>query len=480
MSIEYQQDWNTRLEYCGCCPMPLCPPPTVLCQSIRFGVVTAGFVVFPEDSTPDSDSTTPPCELYLSQTASRIWSGINTSTDSYLTSGGTSVSRPDFPYDSRVVTGSLTRSVILEYDQGWSASAVQCGVASIAAQTTRCEILGSFQEEENVGYVYDSPELRKVLTLLSRDYSYEEISGELNPAYTQWESDFAQWEIDFAEYEAEYQEAYDEWVDGGMVGPEPDYDPPVEPNEPAEPVEPIQFWPPCTFKTTTITTFYEVVFEDGEPFAELVESTPEDPNPLTEEFLDTILRPPSSATEPPVEYENATTVSAELALGLAWVRGEIEFPDDIDSTSDKCAPEANCTAFFGSEELDCTGEISGQDFRYRLCVPAEHEGTYFRAEWDEVFYPEGWDDSQDSDPPLPVVTPKSWEWTGPPGGANDSDSNPSNDTEDRCSPWGLVVKVPDGQEGFTVIRNMRTSCYAASPYGTKYTLHESFGIYVEP
>ena len=31
--IETLQDWNTRLGYCGCCPMPVCPAPVVVCES---------------------------------------------------------------------------------------------------------------------------------------------------------------------------------------------------------------------------------------------------------------------------------------------------------------------------------------------------------------------------------------------------------------------------------------------------------------
>ena len=30
--IETLQDWNTRLGYCGCCPMPTCPIPVVVAE----------------------------------------------------------------------------------------------------------------------------------------------------------------------------------------------------------------------------------------------------------------------------------------------------------------------------------------------------------------------------------------------------------------------------------------------------------------
>jgi len=31
--IETVQEWNTRLGYCGCCPMPVCPEPLMVCES---------------------------------------------------------------------------------------------------------------------------------------------------------------------------------------------------------------------------------------------------------------------------------------------------------------------------------------------------------------------------------------------------------------------------------------------------------------
>lgn len=127
----------------------------------------------------------------------------------------------------------------------------------------------------------------------------------------------------------------------------------------------------------------------------------------------------------------------------------------------------------------CVQGIVETRIRYKWCVPPEHLGSYYRIEWDEVFFPEGWDDSTLVDPPDPVVTPKSWEWIGPAGGVDNSDSNPSNDSADRCSPWSLEVKVPADSEGTVEIRNVRVLCYRSS-YGQKFQLYPSFGVYVEP
>jgi hypothetical protein len=108
-----------------------------------------------------------------------------------------------------------------------------------------------------------------------------------------------------------------------------------------------------------------------------------------------------------------------------------------------------------------------------------HEGTFFRIDWDEVFYPLGWDAVIDDpenpgeeipDPaaPVPVLTPKSVEWTGP------------GDLEDATdatwlTEWSAVVRVPEGEEGTVEVRNVRYSCYR-SRAGSKPQVAESFGI----
>lgn len=497
--IEFLQDWNERLEQCGCCPMPTCPEPIQLCQSIRFGVVTAGYrqTLLSSDSSSDSDLS---CSLHLSKTTGTLYSGIGTTTDVYAVSGGGVVTIEDHPYESRIVGGSLTRNVIEEWSQGWSASVIQCGASSISEELTRCELIGSFSEEERLGYAYGSPQQRKVVTTLTREYSYEDVEGELNPAYSQWEEDFAQWEldhdqwvidhdqwmIDLADYEETYQEAYDAWVDGGMVGDEPDYNPPNEPEEPAEPYEPVQFWPPCTSKTTISSTLYEVSFVDGEPFSEPVESTEENPNPVVEEFFDVIVRPPTSSTPIETEFGEAVNPSEQLALGVAWARSQMTWDGSSDSSgSNSCEQEAFCKAEFFESVDDCSGEVAGQDVRYGWCIPEEHYGSYYRIEWDEVFFPQGWDDSQDSNPPEPQLTPRAWEWTGAPTYPNESasDSNSSDffdsSSDERCSPWSPIIQVPDGLSGEVEIRNVRVLCYRSS-LGQKFQLYPNFGIYVEP
>ena len=189
-----------------------------------------------------------------------------------------------------------------------------------------------------------------------------------------------------------------------------------------------------------------------------------------------------------VTYTDAVTkadMEAEAALALAaedWadidictaereiIRG-ICIPEDEDP-EDEIIP--------GPEPVPaCVDGISERWLRYKWCIPATHHGSFYRIEWDEVFYPVGWDDEEAPEPPVPVVTPRSWEWEGPAGGANDEDEIEENDTDSRCSPWSLAVKAPAEGEGIVEIRNVRVLCYR-SAYGQKFELYESFGVYIEP
>jgi hypothetical protein len=479
--------------------MPECPGPIQVCQSIGFAVVTAGYkqTLLSSDSSSD---LSPEFSLHLSQRTGTSYSGANLTTNVYAKTDGGTVILEDYPYEREIVSGTLLREVVEEWSQGWSASVIQCGASSTSEESTRCEVAGSFSEEERVGYVYGSPQERKIVTTLTREFTYEDVGGDLNPAYAEWEDEFAQWELDHSDWESDhaqwvidlasydegYQEAYDDWVDGGMVGDEPDYNPPNEPEEPAEPNEPVEFWPPCTTKTTISSTLYDVSFVDGEPFSEPSESTEEEPNPFVQEFFGSPVRPRSSSTEIETEFGEAVSPIEQLALGLEWARNQMNWDGVSDSGgSNPCEYEGFCTARFSESVDDWSGLIVGQDIRYGWCVPDDHYGSYYRIEWDEVSFPDGWDDSQDSTPPEPQITPKSWEWTGPPTHPSESSGSDSfslslseSSSDERCSPWSPVVRVPEGMDGVTEVRNVRVLCYR-SALGEKFQIYPNFGIYVE-
>jgi hypothetical protein len=128
--------------------------------------------------------------------------------------------------------------------------------------------------------------------------------------------------------------------------------------------------------------------------------------------------------------------------------------------------------------------VNYEAFRYRWRVPPCHPGSYYKIEWDQIFFPreylEWLDDAQDPDvvafdpnanppPALPVITAKSWEWTGTAlGDCNSTD--PLNDYDyrkdlsDRMSDWSDTVETTE--EGIIEMRNVRVYCYR-STYGSK-------------
>ncbi len=108
--------------------------------------------------------------------------------------------------------------------------------------------------------------------------------------------------------------------------------------------------------------------------------------------------------------------------------------------------------------------------KYRWKIPSSHTGSYFRVDWDEVFYPVGWD-SEEIGAPVPIVTPRSVEWTGP---GNTADTNDAS----WFTVWSNVVKVPNNLEGTIFLRNVLYKCYRSTQFGSAPTLAISFGVYV--
>jgi hypothetical protein len=93
--------------------------------------------------------------------------------------------------------------------------------------------------------------------------------------------------------------------------------------------------------------------------------------------------------------------------------------------------------------------------RYRFRIPTTHTGTYFKIEWDEVFYPKGWD--EDGGTPPSILAEKSVEWTGPGTGAEDDPS--------WLTAWNIVN--PPAEDGDIEIRNIAFICYHGTKFGSK-------------
>jgi hypothetical protein len=78
---------------------------------------------------------------------------------------------------------------------------------------------------------------------------------------------------------------------------------------------------------------------------------------------------------------------------------------------------------------ECGGTPGGRMARYRMIVPPCHAGSYYKIQWDEVFFPdaylqwlndarnsiggiESFDPNANPPPEMPVVTAREWEWIG--------------------------------------------------------------------
>lgn len=168
----------------------------------------------------------------------------------------------------------------------------------------------------------------------------------------------------------------------------------------------------------------------------------------------------------PFEYSNEVNCDD--------LRAEIEEPsfDDVPESSDLPLAIFNCSSCGFDSGL-------GQYSRYRWTVPPEHEGSYYRIDWDEVFLPKAFLDWQSNPvgapPVLPTLTPKSWTWTGTAlgpccGEETDTYEDRLNDPS-RKSPWGNMA--PPETAGRKEIANVRVLCYR-SPFGALPWLSENF------
>lgn len=113
-------------------------------------------------------------------------------------------------------------------------------------------------------------------------------------------------------------------------------------------------------------------------------------------------------------------------------------------------------------------DITRTHVDFRWTVPPEHEGSYYRIDWDEVFFPKAfldWQNNPAGPPPvLPTLTPKSWEWTGTALGPCCGEETDTYEDrladETRKSPWGVMP--PPDEAGEKQICNVRVLCYRSA------------------
>jgi hypothetical protein len=194
---------------------------------------------------------------------------------------------------------------------------------------------------------------------------------------------------------------------------------------------------------------------------------------------------------------------AALAETL-WPTDDPSDTESLEGTDLDATLQSSCGAMFECRPCEVG---RAQRFRYRWTVPLCHPGSYYRIDWDEVFFPQAYldwleaaeaydpnpestsesellptgiepfDPNVNPPPVLPTITPKSWTWTGEAlGDCEDWDSNYSDSSDpvandlirreamtSRTSSWSNTVYVP--APGITEVRNVRVRCYD-NPFGT--------------
>jgi len=111
--IETVEEWNTRLGYCGCCPMPVCPTPTFECEA-KYKLIwlyeTADDIVYGDDENIVflPNFTTPWVEGVETGTIYRKVT-INTSSETYEYDG---------PVKESTVSCTATTKTVTSYSYG--------------------------------------------------------------------------------------------------------------------------------------------------------------------------------------------------------------------------------------------------------------------------------------------------------------------------------------------------------------------------
>lgn len=160
--------------------------------------------------------------------------------------------------------------------------------------------------------------------------------------------------------------------------------------------------------------------------------------------------------------ETANAAALEAVENEEWVDGgeawtfvsvadyDPSLPSDTDAVG-------GLEAYMGSSAHAATVKV----MRYRwematLSYPNNNYPSEVRLTWEEIFFPDGWDDDEvdEEDRPLPVVTPKAVVWKAPAGVAPDT----ARFTEDWYTEWSNPVAVPADQKGHVRIHNLRYSC----------------------
>jgi hypothetical protein len=166
MNIETLADWKARLEMCGCCEMPVCPEPVMVCESMNLSIVLSGGFQDP-DYPPGGDF-----DLALWQTNKKRTTeyACNLAVDEDTTDGsGGGV--------HTIGSGSFTAVHVETYDEVWDKGG--CSAFSNTVTETYSGD-GSFTVEEQVEFACGGVWTKKKLTFTETVFTY--VGGDANPS----------------------------------------------------------------------------------------------------------------------------------------------------------------------------------------------------------------------------------------------------------------------------------------------------------
>jgi len=156
-------------------------------------------------------------------------------------------------------------------------------------------------------------------------------------------------------------------------------------------------------------------------------------------------------------YVNQYTNAACCADAYAAMLAALNWNDN------QMRKEAYCAAVAWRLKVPSTNEwqnnpINVTFVRYRWRIPDSFEGKWFKITWDEVFFPEDYDENNpDSPQPSAVNRDLTVEWTGP--------GDPTKTDSWIVGDWHVMNPPPENGE--TRVVNVRYQCYRSPNFGNK-------------
>lgn len=459
-TLETQQDWNELLACC--CPMPLCPVPVKVCESLNGHFQSTGYV----------NTSDPTFKLYKKQG----WDGEWNDTETVLVEDIDPSIDGETASESTIdLTTFFGQSYDILYDGQIGSGGGGCPNYEPVV-TDECTAVGTsnrkvyFASNHTIGTF---PDLETVWTNeLSTENAYEvfDVSGTETEEHAAWDAAFSAaiaawnaahpsgptWQAANATHTAwqAVKDEHDAWLaceidTPGECGDEPP-DPGTEPPTTGIDDEPTENYPDCWFKVVNTFTVYAGYWgynsggtpaaptADPDEFADWFELGDYDYPPCpgsgqTSSYgawstVPSMLNPGGLSSsysqsygfpDPPAPLDYAAWVAEVLAL----ITAQVTFPKP-GCTGNLCESSYAVTDAPPAEppESDAYDDIilDATDSRFQWQIPSTWNdqftglpttftGTYFKITWNVIEEPTGWDATIDDPgytPPIPNDPPE--------------------------------------------------------------------------